>query len=654
MGLTFEQICGGTRPDPRTWEFVLWKRRLDAYMLNCFTESRKARGTTYYFDSVAGDDTTGDGSIYLPWASLSKMHDVIAASSGNIRCRIKYGSEFIGLGKNYQWMATDGGHNCAVFVGKDDVTIDCYGDPEDGRVIFRIAGSLGDDWTQDGTHTNTYTTSVAAFGTVDWVYETDETVTPFTRQTSAANCNSNERSFYYDSGTTTLYVHYDGAAEPPDDLYSVDRNNISFFRPATTADDVIIDLGGATLIGSGHEATDTNTHDYAVSLGPTGTAFQIAGNFTATYGPVHICGTWNPGSGGLSGGIAAFVNVRGGRNITNTGGARVINFYQPGGLDDVFAHNVESLYPVLASTTMPFAVNGHCDTGNVKSNALFVNCLGNVNCADVGTAGVDSKLVVFGNRVKSTDGTEFNGGTSGLPSGICLNSVFPGVSATQSIIGNVPLTGYFANCFFYNKGSGTQGFSAQAQTQYGTTALTTLENNAIFEACLIHWINASNSQRGVGMVRDSLGTADRPSSVVIKRSVLSSPAVSASFPIAPGVGDSDTNQIDNHYYGISKTTTRNQAGYNNVTTYVDLTTAPIDVPGVGDTVIEDIYTPSEEMIKAGASEIEYDFYSRRRRNDVRTSGPVELMYETDSLVGARLIGRQLIGRQLIGTPLIGN
>lgn len=586
----------GSRPTATSYSLLGYRQRLLAEAYAPLQESAKARATTYYVDSSAGDDSNDGLSTGAPVQTLSEVHDLIQASSGDVRVRFKYGSEFVGSGKDYNWLSS---HNCAVYANKDNLTFDCYGDPDDGVVVFRISGGLGSSWTDSGDGVTYYASGWT--DAVDMVYETDGSTDEFSRETSLVDCQATSRSMYYSVSTDRVYVNYNGADAPPSDLYAVEANNITCLR--LEGDDIIVDLDGAEFYGYGLDNADQNSHDYAVGvLVQSGDVVTVA-NLEAYYGSSHTVATWHESTG--TDGHVSWLNLKGGRGYAG----RLINAYQPSGGMTTIVANCSVVENIRV-------VNGHTASGTLGE--IWVDsCQGRFGISDT----VEEDTIYFG----CTQGT--------------------GAEPLSSL--SLTTGSTFINCEFYYRGSGdafTSGTSSaflnciiDFDSTYSSDnfiakaifsgAVSAGSVAATFDHCLLRFSNPSGgSKRGVGLCYDSMQNSDADTNAIATRSIWArNGANSSTYPVAPGIGDSDTNQVDCSYHDIRLTTSRNQAGYSNVTTAQELARDPAD-----EYQGQRLYRPTTGMVRSQAPTIGYDILGQRRRSDVSTDGPMELIPSSES------------------------
>jgi len=209
MGSTSESVIG-TMPLHYDYQMVGWVAALQSHKLRNLNVTT-GFDNTFYIDSVSGDDGDDGTTTGTAVQGLSRLHDLVNGASGSVYIRVKRGSEFTGLGKNYEWV-TD--HDAACFVNTD-FRIDTYG--SGNAPYFHSGGNIADSWTQDGANDSWYA-DATGFGGVEAVYShvaggtTGRDATVFSKAADLSGCNSTAQSFWYDSGNTRIYVNTDGTS----------------------------------------------------------------------------------------------------------------------------------------------------------------------------------------------------------------------------------------------------------------------------------------------------------------------------------------------------------------------------------------------------------------------------------------------------------
>lgn len=195
----------------RVWAESILIPKLEANIPN-------ERATTYYFSNSMGDDTTGDGSEDDPWKTVAKANTVIAASTGDIRCRFKRGDV---------WR-----ENSALTIGKDLVTVDDY-DSGSRPIItnFTMVYDAG-GWTPLGG--SVYSRSEAT--TIGWVrlhFEEDGAqFGVLKREDTQAHCAAFPGSWAQVAGT--LYINTNG----------LNPNGIFYYEACPQTGDKIVTVTG--------------------------------------------------------------------------------------------------------------------------------------------------------------------------------------------------------------------------------------------------------------------------------------------------------------------------------------------------------------------------------------------------------------------------
>lgn len=590
----FEQA--GQRPSATSYELLAYRHRLLALAYAPLLEANKARSTTYYVDSAAGSDANAGTSTGAPVQTLSKVHDLIQASSGDVRVRFKYGSEFVGSGANYEWSTNDHSHRAAVYCRKDNITLDCYGDPRDGKVVFRISAGLGSSWT-DATGGAYYASGWTS--TVDMVYETDGSTATFTRQTSLANCQANARSMYYDAGNDRVYVNYNDADSPPSDLYAIEANYVTCLR--IRGDDIICDMDGADFYGFGLHNSDQNSHDYAVgALVESGDLITVA-NVNAYYGSAHLVATWHQSAG--EDGCICWLNIAGAHGYAG----RVINVYQPSGGMSAVLHNVRS------EDTIAQAADGHTASGTL-GDIWADSCYGGVRIADIDA----TKSTVFGCHQGSHD-TPVTGNSIRMPnSGDCINSTFwcqtTGEGTTLSS------SAKFYNCHL-DFISTFSGDSFVAKGIFSSAVDASSIDIEAYHTTFRLFNPSGGSRRGVGLSYDAVqNTGEDTDGVATRCCWINSGPYNSTYPVHPGIGNSDIEQVNCSYRNCKVTGSRDQAGYDNVTTAAEISNDTIEVHRG-----QVVFVAGPQQVRSIAPSVEYDIHGQRRRSDTSTDGPVELL-----------------------------
>lgn len=412
----------------------------------------------------------------------------------------------------------------------------------------------------------------------------------------------------YDYGKTGITFEWDGIGTPPvfRRAASLITNNDSCFR--LEGDDIILDLGdesaSATLVGWGYDTGDDNTHDYAVSVGPQGTNEVTVAHVGAYDGSAHLIASWWPTGQDKAGGYVNFIRCHGDRGSSLFG--RVINCYHPDGGTEYF------VYDCYADDATIHVVNGHTADSNEHAAIWIDSCIRGGQAfysSDV----ADEKLVTFGCRA----GSPASPVAPLFGPGIIINSEF-WLTTTGNGVTSSTFNPTMYNVVLSLVDAGTQNdFVGTGVYSSSVSAAAILDQ---LNHCAIRLVNPTGaSKRGVGYACNTLQNNDQPTGAVVSRSVWVGEPGSSSYPCAPGVGDSDTRQIKCSYVGMSTTTSRNQAGYANVTTATELSASPMQVSG-------DVWSlvPTNEMVRQEAPAVGYDFFGRRRKVEQSTDGPIEL------------------------------
>ena len=283
MASTFDLLVGAM-PAPQTLAFIRWIKKLIRLRL---AEIPLARTTTYFF-SQAGNDTTGNGSQATPWRTIAKANEIINASSGNIRLRFNRGDI---------WRETTG-----LLVNKANVTIDDYGSGQLQKPRFSAFQLYGTGWTATAGRINVWQISEAT--KVAWFREANDVVNvPYRKMTSVAQVESTRGSWWWESGTNTLYVHTkaEAAVAPSSDVRGYERVYDSLVDgiQVTNVDGCRIE--NIRCDGYGANATSGAAASwYGIKAICEGTNAVVVKDCEAYYNGKHSMGQVAGGSGGIS------------------------------------------------------------------------------------------------------------------------------------------------------------------------------------------------------------------------------------------------------------------------------------------------------------------------------------------------------------------
>lgn len=353
--------------------WIAWKNfRMQQFQRHCPLN----RATTYYF-SNSGNDSLGDGSIGNPWATRAKAKTVVAASSGDIRCRFKRGDIFR---EDVDWIITK------------NVTVDDYGTGNLPLITEATAtypaGSL---WTLDSG--NSY--KLTEVRDIAWVLVSNDRLGELRGQTlswqdSIAHVRSVANSFFWNSGTNTLYVNLNGTNPNTLDLEAIVSNNnngVAFSGDGGRVQNII-------AMGFGLNRTQAATQTQPFTSYATGTNANYFNQVEAYYSGTHVVAMYNSSTGGH----AMFNNVIAGYGQADGGGSlSVYNLFSDSGGHEGWVLNSTVKYGGLPSYLWSFATlkkqgtgfYGHTVTGlgaltvvdNVTVSASIqpVSSIGNFN-----------------------------------------------------------------------------------------------------------------------------------------------------------------------------------------------------------------------------------------------------------------------------------
>jgi len=295
----------------RRW-FSWYKRLLEYRMAECPLE----RTTTYYF-SQAGNDSTGDGSFATPWKTVDKANTVIAASSGDIRCRFR---------RVDIWRETSGGLPVGLVVGKANVTIDDYIDTTVATPSTRLPIITGfqatissGSWSTDATYTNSYkatVTNLSAANSVAWVRQYLNTSADYVykRMTNEAGVDGAPGSFYYDAAGQLLWIRPFVGDTVPTSAVAAPIEYVREYASLAPAGIAISNVDGVRIHGirvDGFGCSFNGTYSHPGGIVPTidGTNACVVSSCESYYGNQHIFIGADTGS---AGGFVSWVNCKGG------------------------------------------------------------------------------------------------------------------------------------------------------------------------------------------------------------------------------------------------------------------------------------------------------------------------------------------------------
>lgn len=317
MASTYTDLVG---PPPaattfafRRWYFDLLKARM--------AEAPVDRATTYHFDAVDGDDSTGDGSAASPWRTLVKaqqVHDDWTPDAGGLALLLRRGQVFRS--------------NSGLNISKDHVTVAGYGDgarPQVSRFTLELPPG-GGGWIQvSGTHYK----RGPALTTIGWVRRQDASLAPPRRMTDAAGVTATMHSWWYDPVSLELHVNL-----------GADPDSMAFEAVYANSDDGIVVSGDGCRIdgircdGWGVNPNNTTVQRYGIKTTVTAHDAVVISHCDAYYNGRHNMGHYAPAVN-ASGGMATFVNCRAGWTLADVSGETAFVGYTYDGATELIFHD---------------------------------------------------------------------------------------------------------------------------------------------------------------------------------------------------------------------------------------------------------------------------------------------------------------------------
>jgi len=334
MGISYLHIPGvGVPPSPLDIGIRQWRDNLIQYRLN---EIPLTRSTTYYVSS-SGDDLN-PGTEPLPWRTRAKAITEVAASSGDVAVLFSVGDIWKESGS---WTITKPN----VTVGSYEPTSYPFPYPADKPIFSAFTLAYSSGWTL--TSGDVYQRVEASF--VEWIiYANDRLASPFSRQNSVVNCQANPKSFWYDSGTTTLYINAGVGIDPNTlSLEGVPRNSSMGVCLGAGANGGRIDNIKTFGYGLDSSSTGNNIVGIADQLKDldTGLITNCESYYNTSHSIVHIVS--GPGN---SGGISTYAYCRAGYNIYNAAAETVFNSYSYEGDQETIFHECVAPYGTLPTS----------------------------------------------------------------------------------------------------------------------------------------------------------------------------------------------------------------------------------------------------------------------------------------------------------------
>lgn len=330
--------------------------RVQEFMTACPLE----RTTTYYF-STSGNDSTGDGSEGNPWQSIAKINSTISASSGDIRIRLKAGDV---------WDTTTGINTDT----KSNLTIDYYNSGNKPLINAFTQKYNSTGWTLDTG--NTYYASEA--NDIAWIRDQAdrlfENTGPWSRQDSLVNCRAASNSFFWDSGTSRIYLNLGGTDPNTLNLEAVISNSnngvLVYFGTGQR-------VHGIRCDGWGIHRTVSPTQTQPFTVNNSNNSYclltECDGYFSSSHTMHHYQGT-----PGVAGGKCMWIGCDTGYTSYNSAGETMYNAFNPDGGQEAWFIDCDASYGTLPGYQWTFTTNvrgdayfGHASSSSNPQN-LFV------------------------------------------------------------------------------------------------------------------------------------------------------------------------------------------------------------------------------------------------------------------------------------------
>ncbi|MBI4372781.1 MAG: hypothetical protein HY585_03540, partial [Candidatus Omnitrophica bacterium] len=334
---------------------IAWKdKRVAQFHVHCPLE----RATTYYF-SQSGDDMIGDGSEVNPLKTLAKAQALINASSGNIRLRFKRGDE---------WNETTG-----INTGKNNITIDDYGAGELPLFNNFVLKYNSSGWTHasGNRYTRPETMDIA------WVRDQADRLgevlgTVLAQQNSAANCEANSNSFYYDPVADLLHINLAGVDPNTKNLEAVKSNlvhGVRFAGNGCRVENIRADGWGIHRYKNATQVQPFSNH----GTGNEANLFKgCEGYFSNTHVMAHLA------SGGV-GGKSMWMNCTAGYGQRkDSSGTTTFNSFSTYGGQETWWIGSTAKYGHLKSYHYPYTNNQSAGVGFLDHSGLGKDHLLNV------------------------------------------------------------------------------------------------------------------------------------------------------------------------------------------------------------------------------------------------------------------------------------
>lgn len=351
MPLLVETIAG-PRPRVKSMQMIRWKKEAPLRVLELCPINAQ---TNWYFDSVAGNDTTGNGTEASPWATIAKAVSQLATwtpSSGRLGLRFKRNSIF--------------NENTELVLDKSYVTASSYGTgrrPLANAFTTKIAANSG-AFTQVTPTSWTFTTP--AIGTMR---RQDQRTRAIRKVATTGDCDATANS-WQQTGTAARInpVNALGQAINPNlfawEIAPAGSPGLSFIRTAPGASFIRVD--GLAAHGQGYVGSEDGLQNYGFEVGANGEDVVCVTDFEALFHNRHNWGHNAGGSNANVGGLALFMNGRAGHCWAQD--ATIGISYAGGGGQEMIAVNIETPWgavPNDATRNYPagIAYYCHCNSG---------------------------------------------------------------------------------------------------------------------------------------------------------------------------------------------------------------------------------------------------------------------------------------------------
>lgn len=283
-----------------------------------YTVASATTNTIVLTSSCKATDGTSITVTAGPKKTISACNALINASSGDIRCRFRRGDVWREVSTNA----------LGLVVNKANVTIDDYADTAIAQPSTRLPIITAfktipyTAWAIDGTHTNTWSCTIAALSgpvnSVAWVRQLHDTSSDYCykRVASAAICDSTRGSFFYDETADKLYINTFLGDIAPTSSFTADIEYAAEVASGTEPAGIAVSdvdgcrIHGIRLDGWGVSFNDNTNKTGPFSIAITGTNACVVSSCEAYYGAQHIF--IGGGGGGASGGIMTWINCKGG------------------------------------------------------------------------------------------------------------------------------------------------------------------------------------------------------------------------------------------------------------------------------------------------------------------------------------------------------